>query len=116
MRPKNSWPKILGILSTRPMTALQMSIDACLHPTTAAKVLRQMHKEHKVHISEWIRNRQGPPVPVYASGPGRNAKRLKPLTDAEKAAAHRARLSDAERTLSALNRRKPRRDIAASWI
>ena len=36
-----------------------------------------------IHVGEWLRNTRGPYIPLYSIGPGPDAPRPVPLTDAE---------------------------------
>lgn len=44
----------------------------------------------QIHIGRWERNRVGPPIPVYAWGPGTDARRPEPMPSAEKCRRYRA--------------------------
>ena len=63
-----------------------------LHHNTIYRWLFAMRKAKLVHIEGWERDWRGcNVVPVYKLGDGKDAKRIAPITDAEKAKRYRHR-------------------------
>ena len=107
MRAKNSWPRVLAAL-THPMTHHQVAMLTFMNYRNAGRILLAMQREGLVHVVRWDRHTAGCPTPVYAIGSGPSVPKPKPKTEAQKSKEYRAR--------SFIMRRKPRRDIASSWI
>lgn len=56
-----------------------------------ARYMEILVAQRRVHVSDWRRNRNGPMVAVYTAGPGRNASKPLPLSNAECLARWRVR-------------------------
>lgn len=97
-------------LQGRPMHAWQLADAVHCHFRTAGRVLAQMHKLGQVHIIRWERS-QGAPLPVYALGLGDDAVRPVKLTDKERKARSKVKLSVEERDFANARRRQLRRKI-----
>ena len=54
--------------------------------TWAHDTMRNLYRQGQVHIVDWIRGQQGPPMPVYRWGPGMDVRRPPSMTNAEKCA------------------------------
>jgi lambda repressor-like predicted transcriptional regulator len=69
-----------------PMTYREIALAAGLSANTIKNsgYMDVLVRQQRVHISEWRRNRKGPMVAVYAEGPGQNAVKPAPLSQAEK--------------------------------
>lgn len=69
-----------------PMTYREIALAAGLSTNTIKNsgYMDILVRQRRAHISEWRRNRQGPMVAVYTAGPGRNATKPAPLSQAEK--------------------------------
>jgi hypothetical protein len=98
------------VLQGKPMDAWQLADAVHCHFRTAGRVLAQMHKLGQVHIVRWERS-QGSALPVYALGLGEDAPRPVKLTDKERKARSKAKLSVEERDFASARRRQLRRKI-----
>lgn len=80
----------LKILTDRgPMNYKAYAIAADIAPRNAWSRFDLLHRSGDIHVVAWSRQeRSGPPLPIYAAGPGNDADRPIPLTDKEKAQRH----------------------------
>jgi len=97
-------------IQERPMDRVALAAVVYCHVQTAARVLSDMHKAGQVHVVEWQR-RRGKHLPVYAFGPGEDAPKLVPLTDKERRARVKVKVSVEERDFASARRRQLRRKI-----
>ena len=58
-------------------------------------VLRKLHKAGKTHIAEWRQDTYGPATPAYRWGEGKDAKKPRKLSNAERCARWRESHPDA---------------------
>lgn len=56
-----------------------------------AKYMEVLVVQKRVHVSAWRRSKNGPMTQLYEAGPGTNAKRPTPYSQAEKSVRHRFR-------------------------
>lgn len=89
----------------RKLDKYTLAKEAHCHQRTAQRVLCNEWMEERIHISGWIRSRGGP-IPIYAKGPGKDAKRPDPILDAERR--RNARKNAAVREREAFARRLKR--------
>lgn len=97
-------------LQERPMDAWALSETVHCHFRTAGRVLAKMHGFGQVHIVRWERS-QGSPLAVYAFGAGEDAVKPVKLTDKERKARSKTKLSVEERDFASARRRQLRRKI-----
>ena len=98
------------VLQDKPMDAWALSEEVHCHFRTAGRVLVQMHQMGMAHIVRWERS-QGSPLPVYAFGAGEDAVKPVKLTDKERKARSKVKLSVEERDFASARRRQLRRKI-----
>lgn len=87
----NRIPAILRVLEKHG-TCTPRQVAACLGIPYrclygAVNYLKHMNEEGLIHVFDWDRQegKGGPPIPIYALGPGRNAYRPRPLSTLRKA-------------------------------
>lgn len=97
-------------LQGRPMNCWELSAAVHCHVRTAARVLGEMHKAGLIHVQTWQRS-QGVHLGVYAFGPGEDAPRLPNLTDKERKARAKVKVSVEDRDFEKARRRQLRRKI-----
>ena len=97
-------------LQERPMNCWDLAANVHCHVRTAARVLADMHRAGQLHVKEWQR-RQGAHLALYAFGPGEDAPKLPNLTDKERKARVKAKVSVEERDFASARRRQLRRKI-----
>ncbi len=97
-------------LQGRPMNYKDVAAEVHCHIRTASRVLREMHEDGLLHIHSWQRS-QGAHLPVYAFGPGEDAPKLPSLTDKERKARVKGKVSVEDRDFENARRRQLRRKI-----
>lgn len=97
-------------IQERPMNCWDMAAAVHCHVRTSARVLADMRKAGLVHVKEWQRS-QGVHLALYAFGPGEDAPKLPNLTDKERKARAKAKVSVEERDFASARRRQLRRKI-----
>jgi hypothetical protein len=98
------------VLQDRPMNCKDMAAEVHCHVRTASRVLREMHEDGLLHVQSWQRS-QGAHLPVYAFGPGEDAPKLPSLTDKERKARVKGKVSVEDRDFENARRRQLRRKI-----
>jgi hypothetical protein len=98
------------VLQDRPMNCKDIAAEVHCHVRTASRVLREMHEDGLTHIHSWHRS-QGAHLPVYAFGPGEDAPKLPSLTDKERKARVKGKVSVEDRDFENARRRQLRRKI-----
>lgn len=92
---------------------------------TIENALRSMRDRGLIHIKRWAHGRVGPIFPMWTTGPGKDAPKPTPLSKSEvnrnwRDRIKRERPAEYQLMLQRYNsrhgKRKPRADIAASWI
>lgn len=86
------------------MTRDEIALEACCASSTlrTADYMQTLRREGLVHIHSWLRNSPGPHSPVYAVGPGRDAKPPRNKTSAERSRAWKTRTQYNRRHADAL--------------
>jgi len=82
--------KIEALLRAEPMTVKQIAEK--LHISKKTSHVYNQHLRPLLHIAKWSRELTGPPAPMFAWGPGKDAKRPRAMTGVEKTKAYRKRL------------------------
>lgn len=92
----------------------------------AVAYVTHLHKEKKIHISEWRRiarsNGSGYSIPVYCWGKAKDAKKPRPTTAAERSKKYRStsdsyiEVRERECAKKRASRLVPVRDWTAAWI
>lgn len=107
--------RIVALLK-KPMTRHQLAQAAGIGVRGLQAYLSALLAEEprRIHICDWHRSHPGSPTAVYVAGAGKDKPAPKPLTNAERMRAIRAR-RDADEALDIIMaqraaRRKPRRD------
>lgn len=98
------------VLQDRPMNCKDIAAEVHCHVRTASRVLREMHEDGLLHVQSWQRS-QGAHLPVYAFGPGEDAPKLPSLTDKERKARVKGKVSVEDRDFENARRRQLRRKI-----
>ena len=97
-------------LQSKPMNCWDMAAAVHCHVRTSARVLREMHENGLAHVQSWQRS-QGVHLAVYAFGPGEDAPKLPSLTDKERKARVKVKVSVEDRDFENARRRQLRRKI-----
>lgn len=82
-----------AIRTSGPLDCQQAAAASALSPSTVknAGYLDALVTQGQIHIHSWKRSRRGAPRPVFAFGPGENARRPMPLSQREKSRTFRER-------------------------
>lgn len=99
-----------SVLQSRPMNCWDVAASVHCHVRTASRVLKEMHANGLIHVKEWQRS-QGVHLAVYAFGPGEDAPKLPSLTDKERKARAKAKVSVEDRDFKSARRRQLRRKV-----
>ena len=79
--------------------------------TWAHDTLRTWHRAGEIHVVRWVRGKQGPAMPVYRWGAGKDAPRQAPLGNSEKSKrwrdAHPEKVARASRRTVFKRRKSP---------
>lgn len=92
-----------GLKEVYQATTTQLAEQVDLPVSTVGAVLAELHRRRLVHISGWIRNKQGIPIKAYSWGDGVDAKQ--PL-----------KTSKPKPVVEELKLPFPRCDVAAAWL
>jgi predicted ArsR family transcriptional regulator len=87
-----SFAKLVRCVVDDPATADEAAEETGLHPKTASRYLRALHRERLIHVCQWEKDALGRDrIPVYAFGSKRDRPKAK-RTAAERHRAYRAQL------------------------
>lgn len=77
---------VVALVAHGPMSPEEIALEACMSESTLthAQYLKTLRAAGLVHVFKWDRSHNGPPTPIWAAGPGKDAKRPKPYSTAEK--------------------------------
>lgn len=89
--------RVLNRIIEAPATVGRIAQDLHLSVSAVERAVNFLYEQPLIHIGKSARSARGEPARVFAAGAGRDAARITPLTDAEKAAAYRARGGDTHR-------------------
>lgn len=116
---------ILAAIATRELSAPEIAAFIGVSAQTVRGHLRMLHAERGIYIKRWYRGACFKWERMWAAGAGEDAKKPRPRTVKEQTAANRQRRkTDVEFALqqqaawrrAKIKQRKPKADIAASWI
>lgn len=79
-------PEIIG---KRSKSAPKIAAVAGRRPQSVTDLLNRLHAKGEVHIKRWTRGASGPYIACFLWGPGKDAKRPAPISDAEKSRRYR---------------------------
>jgi hypothetical protein len=83
---KDLMPEIIG---KRAKTTTQIAKIAGRERQTTEKVVKRLHQNGEIHIRRWSRGNNGPYVPHFFWGKGKDAPKPIPLTNSEKTKRYR---------------------------
>lgn len=87
-----SFARMIRALLDGPCTFAELMEETGLSYDSVRLWMRELHRQGVVHLSSWVEDSRGrKQVRCFAFGPGRDAKRPPPLTDARKQALYAAR-------------------------
>lgn len=78
--------KAVALLCSTPMSKYDLASRAVCDQRTAQRALSALHADKLMHVASWVRCYHAW-IPVYALGPGRDARKPAPMTST-----HRTRL------------------------
>lgn len=81
-RANAAWPRVKAALEQRPMSRAEIIEATGLGKGHALRALTE-HHGHDVHICRWVRSARRP-VAIFALGPGRDALKPAPITEAKR--------------------------------
>lgn len=116
MRKHNSWEPILKALKT-PSTYRMVAAQIHLTEKRTSAIMLEMFKLNLIHIVGYTRHHPyGSHAPIFLVGKGVSVSKPKPMSSAERAKKYRKNLTSIQIESINMRRRKPKRDIAASWL
>lgn len=86
--------RVLNRIIAGPATVGRIAQDLHMSVSAVEIAVNFLHGMGVLHVGQYTRASRGVPSRVWAAGAGEDAVRIAPLTDAEKAAAYRARGGD----------------------
>jgi len=86
--------RVLNRIIAGPATVGRIAQDLHMSVSAVEIAVNFLHDLQVLHVGQYSRSKRGEPSRVWAAGAGTDAARIAPLTDAEKAAAYRARGGD----------------------
>jgi len=86
--------RVLNRIVVGPTTVGRLAQELHLSVSRVEAIVEFLHELGVIHVRQYTRASRGKPSRVWAAGAGEDAVRIAPLTDAEKAAAYRARGGD----------------------
>lgn len=86
--------RIIAALEASPCLAAELEQLAFTTKRNTLKHLKQLREEGAIHVCRWERGTAGPFRPVYQWGPGKDARRPKPLTLATRLKTYRRRMRE----------------------
>lgn len=111
--------RILAALDKpRDRTELAGMVGLSVRATTSYLSALLDESERRLHIHDWRRNSPGSPTPLYLAGAGKDKRKPRPMTGAERARKRRAcpELAIDQIQRKRLARIKPRRDPLAAAL
>lgn len=81
-RANAAWPRVKAALEQRPMSRAEIIAATKLGKEHALRALNE-HRGNDVHICRWMRSARRP-VAIFALGPGRDALKPVPITNAKR--------------------------------
>lgn len=86
--------RVLNRIIAGPATVGRIAQDLHMSVSAVELAVNLLHDMGVLHVGQYTRSSRGVPSRVWVAGAGVDAARIVPLTDAEKAAAYRARGGD----------------------
>jgi hypothetical protein len=105
---------VAALVAHGPMSPEEIVLEACVaeRTLTSGQYLKILHDAARIHVHKWDRSHNGRPTAIWAAGPGKDAKRPKPYSVAEKcrrwrkASNYNRRHADARRILTTWSKEK----------